>query len=104
MSPVSSAPASLSLGTALWPHHDDQPIAKTVTYTNSGASPLTLDVTAELAGPDGKAAPAGMFTVSPAEITVPAGGTAQVTLTTDTRVEAADGGYSGALDCGLSRR
>ena len=94
---VVASPGSLSIGTVQWPHHDDQPIAKTITYTNPGAEPATLDVTAEMTGPDGNAAPAGMFTVSPAEVTVPAGGSAQVTMTTDTRVEATDGQYSGAV-------
>jgi subtilisin family serine protease len=94
---VSSAPGSLSIGTVQWPHDDDQPVAKTVTYTNSGSEPVTLDVTAEMTGPNGNAAPAGMFTVSPERVTVPAGGSAEVTLTTDTKVEAADGIYSGAL-------
>ncbi|HEX6355085.1 S8 family serine peptidase [Actinophytocola sp.] len=94
---VSASPGSLSLGTVQWPHDDDQPIAKTITYTNPGTTPVTLDVAAAMTGPDGKPAPAGMFTVSPAQVTVPAGGTAAVTLTTDTRVDTADGLYSGTV-------
>ncbi|HEX6353190.1 S8 family peptidase [Actinophytocola sp.] len=94
---VTAAPGSLSIGTVQWPHNDDQPVTKTVTYTNSGSAPVTLDVTAEMTGPNGNAAPAGMFTVSPARVTVPAGGTAEATLTTNTRVEAADGVYTGTL-------
>jgi subtilisin family serine protease len=96
-STVSASPASLSLGTAQWPHNDDQPIAKTVTYTNFGTEPVTLDLTTKMTGPGGNAAPAGMFTISPAQLTVPAGGTAAATLTTDTRVDAADGTYSGTV-------
>ncbi|HEX6352800.1 S8 family serine peptidase [Actinophytocola sp.] len=94
---VSASPASLNLGTVQWPHGDDQPIAKTVTYANSGTGPVTMDLAAEMTGPDGKPAPAGMFTVSPAQVTVPAGGTASATLTADTRVNGADGDYTGAV-------
>jgi subtilisin family serine protease len=96
-STVSASPPSLSLGTAQWPHDDDQPITKTLTYNNFGTAPVTLDLTATMTGPNGNAAPAGMFTISPAQLTVPAGGTATATLTTDTRVEAADGTYSGTV-------
>ncbi|HEX6355701.1 S8 family serine peptidase [Actinophytocola sp.] len=94
---VSASPVSLGLGTALFPHNDDQPIAKTVTYTNQGTAPVTLGVTVDVTGPDGKPAPAGMFTVSAAQVTVPAGGSTDVTVTADTRVDGADGEYSGAV-------
>ncbi|HEX6352509.1 S8 family serine peptidase [Actinophytocola sp.] len=87
---VFASPASLSYGLVLYPHDDDEPITKTLTYTNSGSSPVTLDVAAEAAG-----APVGMFTVSPAQITVPAGGTADVRVTADTRD--VEGSFSGAV-------
>ncbi|HEY7594511.1 MAG TPA: S8 family serine peptidase [Actinophytocola sp.] len=93
---VATVPASVSAGVAQWPHDDDQPIAKTLAYTNAGAEPVTLDVASEMTGPGG-AAPAGMFTVSPSRVTVPAGGRAEVTLTIDTRVAAPDGVYTGSL-------
>ncbi|HEX2131366.1 MAG TPA: S8 family serine peptidase, partial [Actinophytocola sp.] len=96
-SAVTASPASLSLGTVQWPHDDDQPIAKTLTYTNAGTEPATLDLATDLTGPDGAAAPEGMFTLSADQVTVPAGGTAEVTLTTDTRVEAAAGVWSGTV-------
>jgi hypothetical protein len=93
---VSAAPPSVSAGVAQWPHEDDAPIVKKVGYTNSGDAPVTLSVAANVAGPGG-AAPAGMITVSPASVTVPAGGQADVTVTIDTRVPAPDGVYTGAL-------
>ncbi|MCT2586269.1 S8 family serine peptidase [Actinophytocola gossypii] len=96
-SAVAASPASLSLGTVQWPHDDDRPITRTLTYTNAGTEPVTLDLAADLAGPDGATAPAGMFTFSADRVTVPAGGSTEVTLTTDTRVEAADGVWSGAV-------
>ena len=92
-----ATPTVVNNGTVAWPHEDDQPIANTVTYHNSGTEPLTLDMAADLHGPDGAPAPEGMFTVEPAQVTVPAGGEAAVTLTTNTAVEAPDGRYTGNL-------
>jgi hypothetical protein len=94
---VSASPASISNGTVRWPHDDDEPIAKTVTYTNTGSEPVPLDLATDVRGPDGAVAPQGMFTVTPTRLTVPAGGQATATVTTDTRVEAADGQYSGVV-------
>ncbi|MBB4903964.1 S8 family serine peptidase [Actinophytocola algeriensis] len=93
---VFAHPASIDNGIAQWPHDDDQPITKTVTYTNSGTEPRTLDLAADVDGP-GSAAPQGMFTIEPARLTVPAGGQASATVTTDTRVAAADGRYTGVV-------
>jgi subtilisin family serine protease len=94
---VFASPASLNNGTAQWPHDDDQPIAKTLTYTNTGAEPVTLDLAADITGPGGSPAPQGMFTIEPTQVTVPAGGQASATVTTDTKVDTADGLYSGVI-------
>ncbi|QLQ37703.1 S8 family serine peptidase [Micromonospora robiginosa] len=93
---VTSEPPSVSFGTALWPHSDDKPISKTVTYRNSGAAALTLDLGAGFTGPGGRSAPAGMITLSATRLTVPAGGTAQVTVVVDTRL-GVDGYWTGRL-------
>ena len=94
---VTAEPASVSYGRTRWPHHDDEPITKTVTYRNDGTEAVTLDLTWNVTSPDGTAAPAGMFTAGAAQVTVPAGGTADVEVTADTSVEAEDGFYSGYL-------
>ncbi|MFE9954357.1 S8 family serine peptidase [Micromonospora sp. NPDC005299] len=94
---VTSEPPSVSFGMTAWPHGDDQPVARTVTYRNGGTAPLTLDLTAEVTGPDGRAAPAGMFTLGASRLTVPAGGTAQVTVTANTRLGGLDGYWTGRL-------
>ncbi|SDM16831.1 Subtilase family protein [Allokutzneria albata] len=88
---VHATPASIHSGVAKWPHSDDEPIKTTVTYSNSGASPVELDLAVDVQ------APAGMFTVQPGRITVPARGSASAVLTTDTRVAAPDVRFSGAL-------
>ncbi|WP_461120211.1 S8 family serine peptidase [Saccharothrix stipae] len=97
---VTSEPASLAMGRQLWPHTDDTPVTKELTYRNSGAEPVTFPVSVDAKGPDGKPAPAGMFTVTPATLTVPAGGEAKVTVTADTKVGTADGAFSGAVVAG----
>ncbi|MFC0006933.1 S8 family serine peptidase [Micromonospora siamensis] len=94
---VTSDPASVSFGKALWPHGDDAPITRTVRYRNAGTGPLTLEIGTEISGPGGRPAPAGMFRVSPSRLTVPAGGTGQVTVTADTRLGGADGFWTGRL-------
>ncbi|MEJ2853036.1 MULTISPECIES: S8 family serine peptidase [unclassified Saccharothrix] len=94
---VTTDPVSLGFGLHEWPHADDKPVTKELTYRNTGAEPVTLDLTVDARGPDGKPAPAGLFTLSAIKVTVPAGGTASVSVTSDTRVGTVDGAYSGAI-------
>jgi subtilisin family serine protease len=94
---VTTDPVSLSYGRARWPHTDDKPVSRTVTYRNPGPTALPLRLTVRVAGPAGAAPPAGMFRLSANRVTVPAGGHAQVTVTADTRVRSRDGYYSGQL-------
>jgi subtilisin family serine protease len=88
---VTTSPASVSFGLELWPHNDDAPDARTVTYRNAGTAAVTLDLRL-----DGDL-PAGLFSLSASTVTVPAGGTAAVTLTSDTRANVPDGRYGGRL-------
>lgn len=72
---------SISFGVQRWPHDDDQPVTRTVTYRNSGAAAVELTLT--LSG--------GPFTLADNTLTVPAGGTATTTVTADTRGDDPDG-------------
>ncbi|MCI4146636.1 S8 family serine peptidase [Streptomyces sp. MMS20-AI2-20] len=81
---VVAEPMSLTFGTASFPHQDDAAQHRTVTYRNSGDTPLGLELSVSGTGPDGSAAPAGMFTLDRRHVRVPAGGTATVTVTADT--------------------
>ncbi|MGH3859365.1 S8 family peptidase [Actinokineospora sp.] len=94
---VTSDPTSVSFGVPQWPHDDDQPVSKEITYRNGGTTPVTLDLTVDVHGPDGKPAPAGMITLSRDRVEVPAGGTATVGVTSDTRLGSVDGAYSGTV-------
>ncbi|MFI0716702.1 S8 family serine peptidase [Streptomyces inhibens] len=94
---VVSEQTSLSFGVQKWPHGDDKPVTKKVTYRNSGKQTVALTVSVEATGPGGKQAPAGMFKTSADKVTVPVGGTADIDVTADTRIGSVDGAYSGAL-------
>ncbi|WP_328470674.1 S8 family serine peptidase [Actinoplanes sp. NBC_00393] len=78
---------SISFGIQRWPHDDDQPVSRTVTYRNSGTA--AVDLTLAVSG--------GPFTVAAATLTVPAGGTASTTVTADTRGDEPDGPLGGYL-------
>ncbi|MFV0133976.1 S8 family peptidase [Streptomyces sp. HMX87] len=92
---VIADPVSLSFGVQQWPHTDDKPVTKQLTYRNLGTEDVTLSLSATATGPKGKAAPAGFFTLGAGKVTVPAGGKASVDLTVDTRLGGTvDGAYS----------
>ncbi|MFD3664858.1 S8 family serine peptidase [Streptomyces sp. NPDC058659] len=85
---------SLNFGMAQWPHADDKPLTQKVVYRNLGSTDVTLDLSVTSRDPAGKPVP-GFFAVGASTVTVPAGGTADVDLTADTRIGDADGAYSG---------
>ncbi|MFF8915307.1 S8 family serine peptidase [Streptomyces sp. NPDC015032] len=92
---VVADPVSVNFGVQQWPHTDDAPVTKTVTYRNLGTTDITLDLAVTATGPKGKPAPAGFFTLGADKVTVPAGGTADVPLTVNTKLGGtADGSYS----------
>ncbi|MBB4904963.1 S8 family serine peptidase [Actinophytocola algeriensis] len=88
---VVAEPTSLGFGTVAWPHDDDAPIAKTLTYRNTGDTGVTLALTLDTD------APGGMFSLSANEVTVPAGGAADVTVTGDGSAGDVDGTFSGTV-------
>ncbi|OLF09875.1 S8 family serine peptidase [Actinophytocola xanthii] len=90
-------PANLSLGRQRWPHDDDEPVTRPVTVHNDGDEAVTMTLSVDATGPDGRPAPDGAFRVLPTEITVGPGAAEQVTVTVDTRVPGPEGTYSGAV-------
>jgi subtilisin family serine protease len=94
---VVSEPGSVSFGKASYPHTDDQPVTREVTYRNLGDTAVTLSLSSVLNGPDGTAAPAGALKLSADSVTVPAGGTASVQATSDTSLGGPDGLFSGRI-------
>ncbi|WP_424210952.1 S8 family peptidase [Streptomyces sp. BI20] len=85
---------SVFLGTQTWPHEDDEPLTGKVGYRNLGDTDVTLDLTVAGTDAQGRPTPTGLFTLGATRVTVPAGGTAEVDLTADTRLGTADGVYS----------
>lgn len=87
---------NLNFGRFEYPH---SPVSRTVAYSNWTDQPITLTLSAS-ASSAGKPAPAGLFTLSADQVTVPAKGSADVTVTMDGRVLDSTGQYgqyTGAL-------
>jgi hypothetical protein len=93
---VRATTGSVNNGIVRWPHQDDVPITKEISYRNDGDAPVTLDLSVSVPN-----APAGMFTLDQPRLTVPARGTATARVTTDTRVPAPDGVYGGYVVAGV---
>ncbi|MEV8017743.1 S8 family peptidase [Streptomyces sp. NPDC086554] len=92
---VVAEPVSVSFGTQAWPHTDDKPVTKKVTYKNLGKEDVTLDLAVTATNPKGDPAPAGFFKLGAKTVKVPAGGTVAVDLTADSKLGGTvDGAYS----------
>ncbi|WP_326806304.1 S8 family serine peptidase [Streptomyces sp. NBC_01788] len=92
---VIADPVSVSFGIQSWPHTDDEPVTKQLTYRNLGTEDVTLSLAMTATDPKGRPVPDGFFTLGATEVTVPAGDKASVDLTVNTRLGGTlDGGYS----------
>jgi hypothetical protein len=95
---LAAAPARLDFGVQRWPHTDDRPVVRRLSYRNDGKTPIHVTLRAELTGPGGRAVPTrGALTVSSTSLELRPGASRQVTLTTDTRHAGADGRYTGRV-------
>ncbi|MFD5797332.1 S8 family serine peptidase [Streptomyces diastatochromogenes] len=92
---VIADPVSVSFGVQQWPHTDDKPVTKQVSYRNLGDKDVTLNLTSTATNPKGQAAPAGFFKLGATKVTVPAHGKASVDLKVNTKLGGTvDGAYS----------
>ncbi|MDN0195390.1 S8 family peptidase [Streptomyces sp. S.PNR 29] len=92
---VIADPVSVSFGVQQWPHTDDKPVTKQLTYRNLGTKDVTLTLSSTATNPKGQAAPAGFFKLGATKVTVPAGGKASVDVTVNTKLGGTvDGAYS----------
>ncbi|MGI5142560.1 S8 family peptidase [Streptomyces sp. CA-106110] len=87
------ATGTVSLGRHPWPAEPGATADKTVTYTNTGDAPVTLDLA--VSAPK---APTGLFTLSQDKITVPAHGTGTVTVTANVDQAARGKNYDARID------
>jgi subtilisin family serine protease len=104
---VLADPVPLDLGYFPWPHDDADPVTENVTYTNTSAEPVNLELAVTVQDEEGIPAPSGMVTVAPAELTLASGGSADVQVTVDVSVgdPSLYGGYLTAAedDGGVTR-
>lgn len=91
--PISGADGVLNLGTFGYPQPAGHPSTTGLMWRNTGTSPVTLKLSATVAPRSGSAS--GRATVSPGQVTVPAGGSATATLTLDPHTFAAKPGLYG---------
>lgn len=92
---VVADPVSVSFGVQQWPHTDDKPVTKQLTYRNLGDKDVTLSLASTATNPKGAAAPSGFFKLAATKVTVPAHGKASVGFTVDTKLGGTvDGSYS----------
>ncbi|MFP7297132.1 S8 family serine peptidase [Neobacillus niacini] len=96
------ATGSLDFGFFDWPHEDDSPVEKTITYTNDGDSEVTLDLTASVSDSNGKTAPSGMITLSSDKVTVPPNSNAEVKVTLDPMLAAMGARYQGHISAAMN--
>ncbi|MFC6935349.1 S8 family serine peptidase [Actinomadura yumaensis] len=106
---VLASPAALDFGRSA--ADGPEALTKTLTYANTGAAPVTLDLSASFTGPDGAPLPSGDVRLSTGSLTVPAGGSAQASLTVTAgprglyagRVTATGGGRTVRTAAGLRK-
>ncbi|TCC11362.1 S8 family serine peptidase [Kribbella soli] len=92
-----NATATRDFGLHTWPHGDDSPVEQTITYTNLGDAPATLDLSTDVTSDGTTPAPAGLFTLGSAQVTVPANGTASVTVSATPNLATPGLTYSGTV-------
>ncbi|WP_329114871.1 S8 family serine peptidase [Streptomyces sp. NBC_01465] len=84
-----TATGSVDLGYYKWPYDSNQPVSRTLTYSNSSETAVELNLAAQ-------GAPDGVLTLADRTLTVPAHGTASTTVTGD-GAKAAVGNLSGQI-------
>ncbi|MET8331171.1 S8 family serine peptidase [Streptomyces sp. NPDC005181] len=94
---VSAEPTGLDYGQIRWSDGARPPVDKTVTYRNPTSKPVTLDLSLNVSHDGDKPAPAGLFRLSADKVTVPAQGTANVTVTATPETATTYAAYSGVV-------
>ncbi|MFD0503247.1 S8 family serine peptidase [Streptomyces chiangmaiensis] len=95
---VTADSAGLDFGLIRWTDGIRPPVSKTITYRNPGAEPVVLQLKQNAThGRLDEPAPEGLFRLSADTVTVPAHGTADVTLTATPEATTAYAAYSGVV-------
>jgi subtilisin family serine protease len=96
------ATGSIDFGFFDWPHEGDVPVEKKVTYTNDSDQPVTLDLSVSFTDTKGSDTPAGLIKLSTDKVTVPAKGSADVTVTLDPQLGVPGARYQGQLSANVA--
>lgn len=95
---VTADTTALDFGQIRWTDGKRPPVTKTITYRNPGAAPVTLQLKdTPSSGKKDVPAAAGVFRLSAGSVTVPAHGTADVTLTATPEATTTYAAYSGVV-------
>ncbi len=95
---VTAEPTGLDFGLIRWSDGARPPVSRTITYRNPGGEPVTLHLKHNAGYQAGKKpAPEGLFRLSADTVTVPAHGTADVTLTLDAEATTLYTAFSGVV-------
>ncbi|MFD7441827.1 S8 family serine peptidase [Streptomyces sp. NPDC059909] len=94
---VTAEPTGLDYGQIRWSDGGRPPVNKTITYNNPGSAPVTLGLSLNVSYDGNKPAPEGLFRLSADEVTVPAHGTADVTVTATPETATSYKAYSGVV-------
>ncbi|MER5597358.1 S8 family serine peptidase [Streptomyces sp. NPDC002265] len=95
---VTADTTALDFGLIRWTDGKRPPVTKTITYRNPGATPVTLQLKDNpSSGKKDVPAPAGVFRLGADTVTVPAHGTADVTLTATPEATTTYAAYSGVV-------
>ncbi|MFD5572938.1 S8 family peptidase [Streptomyces cadmiisoli] len=94
---VTAEPTGLAFGQIRWTDSGRPPMDKTITYRNPSDEPVTLDLALNMSYHAGKPAPEGLFRLGADKITVPAHGSADVTLTAAPEATTVYAAFSGVV-------
>ncbi|MEU1536544.1 S8 family serine peptidase [Actinacidiphila glaucinigra] len=94
---VTAGTTAADFGQIRWSDGPRPPVRKTITYRNPGSAPVTLGLSLNISRDAGEPAPEGLFRLGADEVTVPAHGTADVTVTATPETATTYAAYSGVV-------
>ncbi|MDX3354140.1 S8 family serine peptidase [Streptomyces sp. ME01-24h] len=94
---VTSETTGVDFGQIRWTDGPRPPVSRTITYRNPGGAPVTLRLSLAMSRDAGEPAPEGLFRLGADEVTVPAHGTAGVTVTASPQTATTYAAYSGVI-------
>ncbi|MFF7210209.1 S8 family serine peptidase [Streptomyces sp. NPDC008238] len=94
---VTAGTTGVDFGQIRWSDGPRPPVEKTITYRNPGDAPVTLGLALHVSRGAGEPAPQGLFRLGADQVTVPAHGTADVTVTAAPEAATTYAAYSGVV-------